>query len=402
MSTTVGALEMADIFRLYGAEFRRQNLAWLARCQLRVMSAIEKCRTAALGGHLWQCDRCGAQKISYNSCRNRHCPKCQSLDKERWLEKRRSELLPVPYFHLVFTLPHELNAFALTHPQWLYDLLFRCACETLLEIAADSKHLGAHIGMLAVLHTWSQKLTLHPHLHCIVAGGGISVHGPCWVWSRKRFFLPVRVLARLFRGKVLAELKSAYQAGQLNLQDSLLAYQNKGAFADLLSSLYAQRWVVYSKPPFGGPDQVLAYLARYTHRVAITNHRLRRLEGDHVVFTWKDYAHGGENREMNLPAQEFIRRFLLHVLPDRFVRIRYYGLLANRRRQENLVLCRKLLRHRPVPRSLLTAEPSWQDLFQKLTGLDPMLCPECGQGRLQALQILPPLRDRQSSERSPP
>lgn len=395
-------LELADVFRLYSAEFRRQNPGRFLGGQMRVLSAIEKCRTAALGGHLWQCDQCGAQKISYNSCRNRHCPKCQSLDKERWLEKRRSELLPVPYFHLVFTLPHELNSWALTHPQWLYDLLFRCACEALLEIAADAKHLGARLGVLAVLHTWSQKLTLHPHLHCIVPGGGLSVDGPWWVWSRKRFFLPVRVLARLFRGKVLAELKSAYQTGQLNLQGPCALYRDQEAFAGLLSALYAKSWVVYSKPPFGGPEKVLAYLARYTHRVAITNQRLLRLEGDHVVFTWKDYAHGGEQREMSLPAEEFIRRFLLHVLPDRFVRIRYYGLLANCHRQETLDLCRQLLEHRPVPKALLAAKTSWQELVLQLTGIDPTLCPACGQGCLKAVQTLPPLRGLHPPGRPPP
>jgi hypothetical protein len=399
--STSGALELADIFRLHGEEFRRQNLSRLSGSQLRVLSAIEKCRTASLGGHLWQCDECGTQKISYNSCRNRHCPKCQRLDKERWLEERRSELLPVPYFHLVFTLPHELNAFAQAHPQWLYDLLFRCASATLLEIAADPKHLGAKIGILAVLHTWSQKLTLHPHLHCIVPGGGLSVDGR-WVWSRKRFFLPVRVLARLFRGKVLAALKEAYQAGELDLQGPLASYQDAGTFADLLSALYAKSWVVYSKPPFGGPEQVLAYLARYTHRVAITNQRLVRLEGDDVVFTWKDYSHDGVQREMSLPAGEFIRRFLLHVLPDRFVRIRYYGLLANRRRQENLSLCRRLLKHKPIPKTLLAAESSWQELLQKITGVDPTLCPACGQDRLHLLQAVPPSRDHQHSARPPP
>jgi hypothetical protein len=307
----------------------------------------------------------------------------------------------VPYFHLVFTLPHELNPFAQAHPQWLYDLLFRCASATLLEIAADAKHLGAKIGILAVLHTWSQKLTLHPHLHCIVPGGGLSVDGR-WVSSRKRFFLPVRVLARLFRGKVLAALKEAYQAGELDLQGPLASYQDEVTFAALLSVLYAKPWVVYSKPPFGGPEQVLAYLARYTHRVAITNQRLVRLEGDQVVFTWKDYAHGSVQREMSLPAGEFIRRFLLHVLPHRFVRIRYYGLLANRRRQENLTLCRQLLEHRPVPKALLEAEPSWQELLQKITGIDPTLCPACGQGRLHLVQAVPPGQDHQHPARPPP
>jgi Putative transposase/Transposase zinc-binding domain len=396
-----GTLEVAEIFRRYGAEFRRRHLGELTRAQRRAMSAIETCRTAALGGHVWECDHCQARKISYNSCRNRHCPKCQSLDKERWLQKRCAELLPVPYFHIVFTLPHELQAFALANPRWLYETLFRCASETLLEIAANPKHLGAKIGALAVLHTWSQTLTLHPHLHCIVPGGGLSVNGPWWVWSRKRFFLPVRVLARLFRGKFLAALKAAYQTGEFKLEGPLAPYQNLDAFTALLAALYKKPWVVYSKPPFGGPRQVLQYLARYTHRVAITNQRLLRLEGDEVVFTFKDYARGGQIREMSLPVEEFIRRFLLHILPERFVRIRSYGLLANRHRQRNLALCRKLLRPgQPVP--IPSPEPSWCELLRHLTGIDPTLCPECGQGHLQRIETLEPLRSRWPMARPPP
>jgi len=395
------SLELAEIFRVHGPEFRRKHLGRLSRAQRRAMSAIETCRTAALGGHVWECDHCQARKVSYNSCRNRHCPKCQSLDKERWLQKRCSELLPVPYFHVVFTLPQQLQAFARAHPRWLYEVLFRCASETLLEIAADPKHLGARIGVLAVLHTWSQKLTLHPHLHCIVPGGGLSIHGPWWVESRKRFFLPVRVLSRLFRGKILAALKSAYQAGEFELEGPLASYQDPSAFADLLSGLYKKPWVVYSKPPFGGPEQVLQYLARYTHRVALTNERLLRLEDDHVVFTWKDYARNRQVREMGLPVEEFIRRFLLHILPERFVRIRSYGLLANRNRQRNLALCRKLLKHRHTVPGLPGLQ-SWQDLLRSLTGVDATLCPQCGQGHLQRLEALTPARRLPQAQRPPP
>jgi len=400
--SAAGALELAGIFRLYGAGFRRKYLGWLTRGQRRVMSAIEACRTATLGGHVWECDHCQARKISYNSCRNRHCPKCQSLDKERWLQKRCSELLPVPYFHLVFTLPQPLRAFARAHPRWLYDRLFQYASETLLEVTADPKHLGARIGVLAVLHTWSQKLTLHPHLHCIVPAGGLSVHGSWWVSSRKRFFLPVRVLSRLFRGKILAALKSAYQAGEFELQGPLAPYQDPSAFATLLATLYAKPWVVYSKPPFGGPEQVLKYLACYTHRVALTNQRLLRLEGDHVVFTWKDYAGDRQVREMSLPAEELIRRFLLHVLPEHFVRIRSYGLLANRHRQRNLTLCRKLLQHRLTAPAVLVAVQPWRDLLRSLTGIDVTLCSECGQGRLQWLEPLASARFLKPPPRPPP
>ena len=397
-----GALELAEIFRLYGAEFRRKHAGRLTRGQIRALSAIEACRTAALGGHVWECDHCQARKISYNSCRNRHCPKCQSLDKERWLRKRCAELLPVPYFHLVFTLPEPLRAWARADPRWLYDLLFRCASQTLLEVAANPKHLGARIGVLAVLHTWSQKLTLHPHLHCIVPAGGLSIHGPCWIGSRKRFFLPVRVLSRLFRGKILAALKAAYQAGDFNLQGTLAPYQDPNAFAALLETLYAKPWMVYSKPPFGGPEQVLKYLARYTHRVALTNQRLLRLDNDHVVFTWKDYAGDRQVREMSLPAEELIRRFLLHILPENFVRIRSYGLLANRNREKNLTLCRKLLKHRPSASAVPQAHPSWSDLLLALTGVDATLCPACGQGRLQRREALTPARRLQMSQRPPP
>ena len=392
-------LEVAHIFRLYGEDYRQSHR--LCRPQLRAMRAIEICRTAALGGHVDECDQCGARKISYNSCRNRHCPKCQSLDKERWLEKRCGELLPVPYFHVVFTVPQELNLLALANPRWFYDLLFDSASKTLLEIAADPKHLGARIGVLAVLHTWSQTLELHPHLHCIVPGGGLSLDGQRWVPSRPDYFLPVQVLARLFRGKFLAGVKAAFQAGRLNLPNAL---QDPASFQALLDRLYGKAWVVYSKPPFGSPEQVLAYLARYTHRVAISNPRLVRLENGRVTFTYKDYTQGGRVREMTLPASEFIRRFLLHVLPEGFVRIRYYGLLANRDRQRTLARCRELL-------ALTTsAEPSkdeaparegWQARLGRLTGQDPTLCPQCGRGHLRRIEELAPVAYGTAS-RSPP
>jgi hypothetical protein len=366
-------LEVAHIFRLYGEDYRQTHR--LSRPQLRAMRAIEICRTAALGGHVDECDQCGARKISYNSCRNRHCPKCQSLDKERWLEKRCSELLPAPYFHVVFTVPQELNPLALANPRWFYDLLFDSASKTLLEIAADPKHLGARIGALAVLHTWGQTLELHPHLHCIVPGGGVSLDGQRWVSSRPDYFLPVQVLARLFRGKFLAGVKAAFQAGQLRLPEAL---QGPASFQVLIDRLYGKAWVVYSKPPFGSPEQVLAYLARYTHRVAISNSRLVRLENGRVSFTYKDYTQGGRVREMTLPVPEFIRRFLLHVLPESFVRIRYYGLLANRNRQRTLARCRELLAAATPAESEASFLEGWQARWARLTGTDPTLCPYCG------------------------
>lgn len=376
---------MADIVRCFGPDFREQNHGKLSRAHLRTLGAIETCRTAALGGHVYECADCGARKIVYNSCRNRHCPKCQSLEKERWLEARCAELLPVPYFHVVFTLPEELNPLALSHPRLLYSLLFRCASETLLEIAADPKHLGARIGVLAVLHTWGQKLTLHPHLHCIVPGGGLSIDGDWWVGSRSDFFLPVTVLKKLFRGKFLAALKQAEQDGGLppsHLPD--------------LGPLYHKSWVVYCKPPFGSPEQVLAYLARYTHRVAISNQRLVRLEGEEVVFTWKDYAADGRSQEMTLSGQEFLRRFLLHVLPDRFVRIRYFGLFANRHREQSLALCREVLPGRPSRLNLTKSD--WQSLLKSLTGVDPMRCEVCGQNALHLFGDLAPAQ----APRAPP
>lgn len=370
-------LEVADIVRRFGPAFRETYRGHLNRSQLRTLGAIEACRTAALGGHVYECAQCGARKIVYNSCRNRHCPKCQSLQTAQWLEQRSAELLPVPYFHVVFTLPEELNPLALSHPRLLYDLLFHCAAESLLEIAADPKHLGARIGLLAILHTWSQKLTLHPHLHCLVPAGGLSIDGDWWVRCRRRFFLPVRVLSKLYRGKVLAGLQTAVETGDL-----------PPAHLPALDPLYRKPWMVYSKPPFGSPKQVLAYLARYTHRVALTNQRLVSITDEEVTFTWKDYADAETQRKMTLAGEEFLRRFLLHVLPERFVRIRYFGLFANRHREQKVALCRSLLPGPPAPK----LEPeSWQARLQRLTGIDPLLCTVCGQPTMRCLEPLAPL-----------
>lgn len=394
---TSSGLEVAHIFRLFGEQYRREHR--LSRPQLRAMRAIEICRTAALGGHVYECEECGASKISYNSCRNRHCPKCQSLDKERWLEQRCGELLPVPYFHVVFTVAHELNPLALANPKWFYDLLFASASQTLLEIAADPRHLGARIGVLAVLHTWGQTLELHPHLHCIVPGGGLSLDGQRWVpTSRPDYLLPVQVLAALFRGKFLAGVKAAYQVGQLIVPESL---QDPASFQDLLDRLYGKTWVVYSKPPFGSPEQVLAYLARYTHRVAISNARLVRLEGGQVTFTYKDYSQGGRVREMTLTVEEFIRRFLLHVLPESFVRIRYFGLLSNRHRKHNLARCRELLVGVSVTEVETSSQEDWRARLTRLTGRDPTICAVCGRGHLRWVEELPAVPFG-LAERSPP
>lgn len=384
-------LEVADIFRTYGPAYRASRAGHLPLRALKAMSAIENCRTAALGGHIYQCDACGERQIAYNSCRNRHCPKCQGAERYRWLEKRRLELLPVGYFHVVFTLPSALGPVALRNQKVLYNLLFRTAAESLLEVAADPKHLGARLGMVSVLHTWGQKLTHHPHLHCIVPGGGLSPEGDRWVECREDFLVQVVVLGQVFRGKYLAGLKAAYDNGELELVGAIEHLADPKRFRALLSPLYAQDWVVFSKPPFSGPERVLKYLARYTHRVAISNSRLVAMEGDTVVLTYKDYRRDGEQRILRLHADEFIRRFLLHILPEGFVRIRYYGLFANRYRAQRLEQCRQLLGH-PPPAPEESAPPA------------APTCTHCGEGPLRLVGSLAALHGPlpETAGRGPP
>ena len=388
------SIEVADIFRTFGAAYQALYGDQTSREQRRAMRAIEVCRTAELGGHVDACDSCGQVRISYNSCRNRHCPKCQTLDKERWLEAREEELLPIPYFHVVFTLPQELAALALRNPQVVYSLLFKAASQTLLELSRDPRHLGAQIGVTALLHTWSQTLMHHPHLHCIVSGGGLSEDGHHWIEGRKDFFLPVKVLSRLFRGKMLAYLKKAYQADELIFPGSIVCWQELAFFQEQLSALYQKEWVVYCKPPLGRPEQVLGYLARYTHRVALTNDRILKVEEDQVTFGYRDSQDHNRIKEMTLDALEFIRRFLLHVLPDRFVKIRHYGLLSNRNRKARVRACKELLGMAPSLAEDPTPRSGWQELMERLTGIDPMLCPHCGKGRMRTRQILLPFEDR--------
>ena len=344
------ALEVADIFRAHGPAWRRAQAGHLSLTQLKVMSAIEQCRTPALGGHSLRCDACGHVEVSYNSCRNRHCPKCQARAAQRWLEARQADLLPVEYYHVVFTLPAPIVAIAYANKATLYRLLFDVAAETLQTIAADPRHLGARIGATLVLHTWGSALTHHPHVHGIVPGGGLSPDGERWVACRRGFFLPVRVLSRLFRRRFIEELEKLQRSGQLRFfgEDACLAEAN--AFARWLAPLRTCEWVVYAKRPFAGPEAVLAYLSRYTHRVAISNRRLVAMDGNGVTFRWKDYRAKGRTRHktMTLAADEFMRRFLLHVLPGGFHRIRHYGLLANALRRENLARARDLL-HTPEP-----------------------------------------------------
>jgi putative transposase/transposase-like zinc-binding protein len=380
-------LELADIFGQYGPEYRKKHR--LTRQRWRAMRAIELCRTAALGGHVNQCDSCGYQSISYNSCRNRHCPKCQSLARAHWVQERLSELLPVPYFHVVFTLPDYIAGLAMQNRKVVYNLLFRAASETLRTIAADPKHLGAQIGFLAILHTWGQTLLHHPHIHCVVPGGGLSPDRCRWVHGRgKKFFLPVRVLSRMFRGKFIAYLKQAYEEGKLNFKGNLEQLADPQAFKSFLQNAYRSNWVVYAKPPFGGPAQVLDYLGRYTHRVAISNNRLLQLKDGRVTFRWKNYRHGNRPETMTLEVDEFIRRFLLHILPNRFMRIRHFGFLANRNRDQNLALCRQLLN---VPQPAELAKQDWQTRYEALTGQSLLLCPSCKHGQLRLAEILLPV-----------
>jgi hypothetical protein len=381
---------VADVFRRYGPAYQSRHGPAMSAQQHRVLRDLVACRTAALGGHVEACDRCGERQISYNSCRNRHGPKCQSLAKARWLEDRLAELLPVEYFHVVFTLPNALAPLALHNPRVIYNLLFDATAETLKTIAAEPRHLGAQIGFLAVLHTWGQRLEAHPHLHCVVPGGGFDPAGERWVSCRPGFFLPVRVLSRLFRGLFLHGLRRLFRRGELKLEGSLQTLRSADAFEVFLAELRETEWVVYAKPPFGGPEKVLDYLGRYTHRVAISNHRLLSIDDGQVRFTWRDYRHHRRPRVLTLDAEEFIRRFLLHTLPDGFHRIRQFGWLANRNREEKLRRARLLLGvPAPVPKPE-TEATDWKDLHHQLTGEDLHRCPACGQGRLVYQRLLPP------------
>ena len=354
-----GALEVADIFRTWGPAWRSEQRAHLSLSQLKVMSAIEQCRSAALGGHLLLCESCQQSQISYNSCRNRHCPKCQGSAALRWLEDRQADLLPVDYYHVVFTLPAPVSAIAYYNKQIVYDLLFEIAARTLRTIAADPKHLGARIGVTLVLHTWGSALTHHPHVHAIVPGGGLGLDADRWVGCKPGFFLPVRVLSRLFRRLFLEHLQLAHRGGQLRFFGQYAHLADPAMFAQWLAPLRKTEWVVYAKRPFAGPQAVLAYLSRYTHRVAISNQRLVALDERGVTFRWKDYRTKGRTRykTMTLAAEEFMRRFLLHVLPGGFHRIRHYGLLANVARNHNLALARALL-HQPPPQAALAEQTS--------------------------------------------
>jgi hypothetical protein len=361
--------EVADIVRQHGDRFLETHAAWVTGAHRRVLRAIAQCRTAALGGHRDRCEQCAQPAVSYNSCRDRHCPKCLTAARNAWVAAREEELLPVGYVHIVFTMPEPLARLALANKRVVYDLLFQAAADTLRQVAANPKRLGADVGGLMVLHTWGQRLQHHPHVHCVVPMGGLSTDGTRWIHARRRFFLPIPVLRKLVRGKLVAGLRDACRDGRLDFPGTLASLKPEAAFRDFLRSLYRQTWVVYAKPPFGSPAHVLHYLARYTHRVAISNHRLVDVTDDTVSFRWKDYRHGSQMRTLTLDAVEFLRRFLVHVLPKRFVRIRYFGFLASRRRTQGLPQCRHALTAEPTPLVERSVTPpsrvSWP-------------CPRCG------------------------
>ncbi len=377
-------LEVADVIRSHGKAFLQRYGSHLTPTQKKALRDLALCRTAALGGHIERCLDCGHERPAYNSCRNRHCPKCQALSRARWLERESAYLLPVEYHHVVFTLPAELAEMASANASALYNLLMQSAAETLREVAGNPKRLGAQIGVLMVLHTWGQKLHHHPHVHCVVTGGGLSCNGrgevdatPRWVSCRPGFFLPVRVLSRVYRGKFLAGLRTLHAQGKLKLASLL---EEATSFTAWLSPLYAKDWVVYAKPPFGGPEQVLKYLARYTHRVALSNHRLVRLEAGRVTFRYRDYADARKEKLLTLSAEEFLRRFVQHVLPKGFMKIRHYGLLSSRHREARLRQARRLL----LPRLALTGSSS-----EGIKPAEPVRCPACGSVRRARGELLP-------------
>lgn len=364
--------EVAQIIREYGSTYRSKYFT--TQHELKVMNAIENCRTSRLGGRVETCNECGQIRISYNSCRDRHCPKCQRIAKEKWLEKRFDDLLPTQYYHVVFTLPSELNGLALKNKQLIYNLMFRASAETLSELSKDPKYIGAQIGFISVLHTWGQNLMDHPHIHCIVTGGGLSKDGERWINGKKDFFIPVRVLSRKFRGKFLYYLKQLFYQKELTIEGG----KSRTFFTDM-DQLYKKDWIVYCKKPFGSAERVMSYLGRYTHRIAITNQRIKSITDGKVTFAYKDYRDNNRQKEMTLEATEFIRRFLLHVLPFRFIKIRHYGILSNRNRQTKLTFVKTLLNVISTKRQ---ENLNWQEYLKKKLGIDYSVCPFCGSGTM--------------------
>ncbi|MCP3684115.1 MAG: IS91 family transposase [bacterium] len=380
---------MAQIFT-DGFESYVHRFAHLPDEQYKVAHAIMDCRTERLGGHVYRCDCCKDETVLFNSCLNRHCPKCQTYARVQWVNNRIAELLPIAYFHVVFTIPHELNGFALRNKSAFYTIMFRAVKETLLELAADKKRLGAEIGFVTILHTWGQNLMDHPHIHCIVPAGGISPDKKKWLSSRKDFLFPFSVMAKLFKGKLLSYFKTAVQQKDILFHGSLQMYDTPRVFNDLIALLYKKRWVVYAKQPFATPENVVKYLGNYTHRIAISNNRIVSVDHGRVTFTYKDYKDESKRKQMTVSVVEFIRRFMLHVVPDGFVRIRYFGFLANRYRKEKLILCIKLLEKLGYKVETNTKKKEWKDILEELTGTDPTLCPKCQKGHLVRKEEVPP------------
>jgi len=379
-------IEVADIFR--------ENLDKIGKIspeKWKVVNALISCRTARLGGHVYECDNCGHEIILYNSCRNRHCPKCQGLARAKWLDNRMKELLPVEYFHVVFTIPDILNRTALCNKEVVYDILFRAVKETLLEASLNPKNIGAKIGFLAILHTWGQNLLDHPHIHCVVPGGGLSPDGSSWISSKKGFLVSVKVLAKLFRGKFLDYLKQAFQDHKLHFYGENKELEIPKHFQKLIDQAYAKEWVVYVKKPFSGPKQVLQYLGKYTHRVAISNHRIIDVKDDRVIFKWRDYKDGNTMKTMSVSVEEFMRRFLLHVIPKKFVRIRFYGLLSNRNKKEMLIKCRALLHEDTNDDETAEENPdTGESLMVGISENDYLVCPECQKGKMFIVMVIEP------------
>lgn len=376
--------EVADIFNRYGPTFRKERKLQLSNH--KVMNAIQSCRTSALGGHQDRCSDCKYDRFSYNSCRNRHCPKCQGMNQLKWVEKTAENLFPTNYFHLVFTIPSELNSICLMNKKLMYDALFKAASETIIMLSEQEKHLGATPGITAVLHTWGQNLMEHPHIHMIVTAGGLSVKDKRWVKSKKNFLLPVKVVSKVFRGKFLAKIKQLYQAQELQLKGSIKGLNNKKEFKKLLDIVYEKDWVVYAKKPFNNAAHVFKYLGKYTHKIAISNHRIVTIENHEVTFKYKDYADNNTQKIMTIKANEFIRRFLLHTLPKGFCKIRHYGLAANRTKKNNLKIVRKLLN--AVHSIYLRTKETWQETLLRLTGFDVAVCPKCKTGEMKTIRII--------------
>jgi hypothetical protein len=385
-------IEVQHIFQKYGTQYRASHK--LPLHQLKAMHSIEICRTSTLGGHVEECDSSGNIRISYNSCRNRHCPKCQTLTRERWIEDRKIELLPVQYFHVVFTIPEELNALTLRNPKVMYDILFKAVSKTLIELGKDKEHIGAQLGFIALLHTWGQNLMHHPHIHCIVPGGGLSDGANKWISSKKKFLIHVKVLSAHFKRNFIKLLKKAYYNDELKFIGEVTNLGQKYIFQDWIGKLLSLKWVVYSKPTFKKPQHVIEYLGRYTHRVAISNHRIVSMDDSKVTFKWRDYKDNSKNKLMTVTAEEFIRRFLLHILPNKFVKIRHYGFLSNRNRKEKIGLCKKLI---AIVINKKYIEPLTQyqklnayEFMLKIKGIDITVCPCCGSGKMiTKSEILP-------------